>query len=256
MTTYRTAGAWGAGKGSNLSPAEVDENFYGHEERILSLETSPAAGVSVVSFTVVGRRFSVNLSDSTVQGPYLLPVAAFRWSGEWVAGTTYEELDVFTRNTGDVDTDGVYLVFGTYVAPSISTEDPDPFDPLVEDTNGPLLEKMLGVAPTNLPVRRPVADFTLGATHAGAYTRIDNTGDTTAVSIDVWGADEPPEGTRFVIRNAGDMDAMIVPLVTAVTINYPLGMEGGTFAPGATVTLTYVGGDAYDAAGDFTLSTI
>lgn len=27
--TYRTAGAWGAGKGSNLTAAEADQNFYG-----------------------------------------------------------------------------------------------------------------------------------------------------------------------------------------------------------------------------------
>jgi len=254
MPIYRTTGPWGAGKGSNLSPTEVDENFHDHEERILSLETTPPVGVGIVSFTVTGRRFSVNLSDSSVQGPFLLPTAAFRWSDEWEAGTTYEELDIFTRNTGDVETDGLYLVFGTYAAPAATTEDPDPFDPDVSDTEGPLLQKVLGVAPTHRPVRRPTSDFTLGTTHVGAYTRIENTGTTTDITVLAWGEGEPAEGSEFRFYNAGDMDAAFAS-DTSVTINYLPGRTG-TFGPGASVLLTYVGANEYDASGDFAEITV
>lgn len=41
--TFRTAGAWGAGKGSNLVAAEVDGNFWDHEERIVDVEAAVAA---------------------------------------------------------------------------------------------------------------------------------------------------------------------------------------------------------------------
>jgi hypothetical protein len=35
---YRTSGSWGAGKGSNLTAAEVDGNFSDSDTRVVTLE--------------------------------------------------------------------------------------------------------------------------------------------------------------------------------------------------------------------------
>ena len=76
---YRTAGAWGAGKGSNLTAAEVDTNFYTLAEAIETLETYgvttdtitnvTASGSTFTFFTSAGGEFTV-----TVAVPRIAPV--------------------------------------------------------------------------------------------------------------------------------------------------------------------------------------
>ncbi|NEI52725.1 hypothetical protein GR217_34465 [Rhizobium leguminosarum] len=74
MTTiYRTSGAWGAGKGSNLTAAEVDENFYGHEQRIGDLETSPTEPNQIANIIQTGDTITIVMEDATTFGPFTLP---------------------------------------------------------------------------------------------------------------------------------------------------------------------------------------
>lgn len=68
---YRTTGAWGSGLGINLTPAQVDENFYTLVQDIAGLTTG-ADGVSVVNVTLVGSQLTFYLSDSTTLGPYTI----------------------------------------------------------------------------------------------------------------------------------------------------------------------------------------
>jgi hypothetical protein len=46
MTVYRTddKARWDAGKGSNITPAEVDLNFWGVIQRLISDRDQPAVG--------------------------------------------------------------------------------------------------------------------------------------------------------------------------------------------------------------------
>lgn len=114
---FRTNGAWGAGKGSKLTPEEVDGNFWDHEQRIAAIETalgSPTAPITdidtdggVMTITVAG--------GATFNVP--LPVAAFSAEGTWAHPSHYEYLDIVT-----VDTEGGYLVLQEH-----DTE--TPFDP-------------------------------------------------------------------------------------------------------------------------------
>lgn len=72
--TYRTDGDWGTGKGSNLTAAEVDENFYDHEERIAALEaTGGTDGVGISNITQSGTQLTVHLTDASTLGPFTLP---------------------------------------------------------------------------------------------------------------------------------------------------------------------------------------
>ena len=62
-TVYRTAGAWGAGSGADLTPAQVDTNFYDKETRITAIEAAGVA-VGVASITVSGDQMTVHMTDA------------------------------------------------------------------------------------------------------------------------------------------------------------------------------------------------
>jgi hypothetical protein len=103
--TFRTLGAWGSGKGANLTPSEVDTNFWELAQEIVNLTANPALPVGIASITVSGTQMTITLTDGTVMGPFTLPVLTFRWRSEWQPYTTYAELDVFT-----VVNTGIYMV--------------------------------------------------------------------------------------------------------------------------------------------------
>jgi hypothetical protein len=98
---FRTLGAWGPGKGANLTPSEVDTNFWELAQAIVDLTANPALPVGIASIAVSGTQMTITLTDGTVLGPFTLPVLTFRWRGEWQPFTSYAVLDVFTvLNTG------------------------------------------------------------------------------------------------------------------------------------------------------------
>ncbi len=115
---FRTTGPWGAGKGANLTPTEVDENFNELDERVDTLETTPPVAVSIASISVSGSSMFVFLDDSTELGPFTLPTAVFNWRGDWAEGTSYVVNDVF-YSAGS----GVYLVTADFE--SASNFDPE-----------------------------------------------------------------------------------------------------------------------------------
>ena len=102
---FRTLGPWGAGKGANLQPAEVDSNFWSVAQAIVDLQNNPAQAVGIASIGVSGTQMTITLTDGTVLGPYTLPVLTFRWRGEWAPSTSYAQLDVVT-----ITNVGIYMV--------------------------------------------------------------------------------------------------------------------------------------------------
>lgn len=102
---YRTAGTWGAGKGSPLTAEEIDNNFFELLERAADLSENPAQPVNIESIEMNGTSFLVNMTDATTRGPFQLPVAYFKWRGEWQPNTEYENLDLVY-----VQDDGLYVV--------------------------------------------------------------------------------------------------------------------------------------------------
>lgn len=131
--TFRTLGPWGAGKGANLQPSEVDNNFWSLGQAIVSLQNNPALPNGIASISVSGTQMTIYLNDGTVLGPYTLPVLTFRWRGEWQPTTAYAELDVFT-----VKDIGIFLVQIDHVSPF-------EFDPNMTDGSGnPYLLQLFG----------------------------------------------------------------------------------------------------------------
>lgn len=80
---------WGAGKGSNLTPGEVDENFWDLGQRTAVLEANPPAPVGIDHVTTAGNTFTIVLTDGSSQGPFNLPAAKFNLVGEWAPNVPY-----------------------------------------------------------------------------------------------------------------------------------------------------------------------
>ncbi|TIL34326.1 hypothetical protein [Mesorhizobium sp.] len=70
--TYRSV------KGSNLTAAEVDDNFHDLDDRMTELEDNPPEPTNISNITVVGTQMTIYLEDATVFGPFTLPQANFR----------------------------------------------------------------------------------------------------------------------------------------------------------------------------------
>lgn len=115
MTTYRTNGPWGAGKGSKLTPGEVDQNFYDLVTRMLALE-----GVTIpnpiVNITTDGGQMDIEVYG----GEHFLvdlPVAMLTPRGDWVHPEHYVPFDVVS-----VPGQGGYMV-------TVEHDTETPFDP-------------------------------------------------------------------------------------------------------------------------------
>ena len=100
--TYRTndVGRWGSGQGFNLTPAQVDINFWDLIQRMIAQEARPDAAAGIDHFEIVGVNMFVHMTDATVLGPYQLPVATFNDRGVWTPSTAYAVMDTFSINGG------------------------------------------------------------------------------------------------------------------------------------------------------------
>jgi hypothetical protein len=93
---YVTSGAWGTGTGTALAAATIDGNFWALQSQISGLTLATPVGIS--TFTVTGGTFTVTLTDSTVQGPFDLPLLHWNARGAWAASTAYAVADTFYIN--------------------------------------------------------------------------------------------------------------------------------------------------------------
>lgn len=149
---YRTAGPWGAGALAPLAAADVDNNFWDHEQRLDTIEGTPPTAVSIASIAVVagGTAIEITLTNGVIQGPFILPVAALTFRDGWTNGLT------LTKNTIlSVAGVGIFLVLKTHVTPIA----PAVFDPLYVAAGEPAYHKMFG-----LPA---LADYELDLNYLG-----------------------------------------------------------------------------------------
>lgn len=252
---FRTAGAWGAGLGANLSPAQVDENFYTLQQAIDSF-TAPN-GVGIASITVAGTNLTVHLTDGSTQGPFAIPYTTFRDRGDWSEDTVYNPMDIFT-----VPDIGLYLVVLPYTSESA-------FDPDVMDTDGnTLLLPVISIPPmpdyTEMRID-DIADktsYTLQPDDIGRYRRMrfdghDTTDVTTESGVTDLTIDVPlvsttdPEfhvGWWMAFRQSGSQQLVFTPADTGITINSPETLR--TRKQGSNVTIIYLGDNEWDVLGD------
>jgi hypothetical protein len=135
---FVTTGAWGAGTGTPLLASDVDNNFYELQQAIADAVENVPQPSEISNFQIIGSQLMIYLSDGTSFGPYTLPIATFQFRGEWVAPTTYYELDIFS-----VPGKGLYLVRIQH-----DTVGGETFDPAATDGDGNDLYLLLfGVNP-------------------------------------------------------------------------------------------------------------
>jgi hypothetical protein len=116
---YRTTGPWGPGSAGDLLPDVVDNNFFELDTRVTDLENNPPEPISIDSFIVTGTLLTIVMTNGTEHGPFVLPIAQWRWTGAWLAATQYFVGDI-------VENDGsLYFVRVQHV--SGATFDPDLF---------------------------------------------------------------------------------------------------------------------------------
>lgn len=96
---YRTSGAWGAGKGSDLTPAEVDGNFYGIDQRVAYLEDNPTAAIYPVSASMDGSTYTIGYSNDT-EFSVIWEMPRPRYRGPWAPDTSYLAIDYFLSPEG------------------------------------------------------------------------------------------------------------------------------------------------------------
>lgn len=114
---YRTVGAWGTGKGSNLTPAEVDDNFYQVQQALHDLAENPALPPMIESITVLGNQMTFHMDDGlTTFGPFTLPTATFKFTGAWKPGFAYKEANLFTVHDGLYYVNRDHVSSGSFVA--------------------------------------------------------------------------------------------------------------------------------------------
>lgn len=118
MPTYRTAGAWGPGIGVNLTPAQVDGNFYELRTDLDDVIANPPAANSIESITASGFTWTVTLTDGTILDPLAVPVVYTVWRGDWAPSTIYSAADLFR-----VSDQGIFAVLQNHT--SAPTFDPD-----------------------------------------------------------------------------------------------------------------------------------
>lgn len=102
---FRTTsiGQWGGGKLSNLTPVEVDQNFW----YLLSLYNAindhlASVAVGIASIDPVGvDQFLITMTDSTTFGPFTIPTSQWSDRGDWTPLTSYAVNDVI-NNGGSV----------------------------------------------------------------------------------------------------------------------------------------------------------
>jgi hypothetical protein len=109
---YRTDdnAQWGAGLGRDLQPPEIDQNFYDVEMRLEAVEQNPVLPNEIQSISVDGNRMTITMADHTEFGPYVLPQAAFRFTGAFAPNHDYRLYDFLVAN------DGLYLVLHDFTS--------------------------------------------------------------------------------------------------------------------------------------------
>jgi hypothetical protein len=93
--TYRTAGAWGAGKGAPLTAAEIDGNFWLLQQKAAGKEANPAQPLCIADIVPEGETgVQIHFTDGSHKS-FAFPHTSFNWRGVWRPNTHYARLDTF-----------------------------------------------------------------------------------------------------------------------------------------------------------------
>jgi hypothetical protein len=124
--TYVTTGPWGAGTGTPNSAAQVDNNFYDFDQRIVALNDDLVEGKRIESVSYTDTSMTFHFTDGTSQ-TVPLPIAVVTYVGQWTNSTPYARGQMVS-----VRGLGMYQVLVNHTTPAL----PAAFDPNAEDGSG------------------------------------------------------------------------------------------------------------------------
>lgn len=263
--TFRTSGPWGPGLSADLTPAQVDQNFW---QAIQDIEAKAVQGVGISNFVVSGNQMTVVLTDHTLLGPYPLPMMQLRFRGEWLPNTTYMAGDIFTH------AGSTYMVEVSHT--SAATFDPWDNDGRGNDYYGLLLSSPASVLPAggvagwflrkatsddysvewSTAALEDLSDILVHAptngqvlTYEGGIWSNTNSTASTLASLEDVSLTTPVAGQPLVYNGTDWVDASVVDMpcgglnaaTGSITINRSVG-EVQRFSLTGTVTLTSITG--------------
>lgn len=237
---YVTTGAWGAGKGSPATAAEVDGNFWDHEQRIDVLEAAPSSARSIDHISESNGLITIHYTDATTDGPFPLPTADLVGRGEWANSTNYFRNEIVT-----VTGTGAFLVLQDHT----TAASPAVFDPNATIGGNPVYSILFPYPSPQQVFSPPVTvagtTFTPTLSQAGSYFRC------TAASCNIT---IPPNsttayaiGTELHFRGVGG--ALTFTPGAGVTINPPRAGHAYASYVGAAFTLKKIATNEWDATG-------
>jgi hypothetical protein len=138
--TFRTSGPWGIGNNQDLTPEQVDNNFW---QAIQDNQAKAVQGVGIANIVVHGNQFTVVLTDHTLLGPYDIPMMTIQFKGEWAPNTQYYAGDIITS------VGATYMVEINHV--SNATFDAGANDGMGNDYYGVLLKSAAATLPSGGP---------------------------------------------------------------------------------------------------------
>ena len=228
---YRGAGAWGAGKGGNLTPAEVDGNFYELRVDLDAVVDDLPAPAEIDTITVVGGQMTIVLSDARSFGPYTLPRATFRYRGDYEAANNY-----FANDFISVPGVGVYIVLISHTSEAT-------FNPARVISSQPVYLLMYA-EPRSQVVNVTASTFDPLLTHVWGYIRCANTCE---VFLPANAELAFPIGSELHFRQVSG--AVDITPETGVTLSVPAGFIAQTAQAGAVLTCKKVATNTWDVFG-------
>lgn len=141
MTTiiYKTAGAWGPGVGRTLVAAEVDGNFWSHDQAITALQALPlGVGISTIVQTAANQ-LTITLTDARTY-VFTLPTLQYTYRGDWQPSTYYNVFDLVSVPSEAA----IYQVIFAHNSAQV-------FNPLAGDGAGHLYYQLFLQTPNSLP---------------------------------------------------------------------------------------------------------
>lgn len=221
-------------QGSDLTPAQVDNNFREINTRLTAVETTPPPTNDIVNITqsASGSQITIYLRDGSYYTASL-PVAVIFFRGDWISGDAYFRNNLVKRGRR------LYLILQDHVAA-------DEFDELATDGSDNELYSLV-FEPTNpVPVDVEETEITLDVEYFDSYLRcLDGCLVTIADEDDI----AIPVGTEISFRQCSDGGITVVWNDAVITVNVIEGYEASTDRQGAVFTLKKVGSNIWDCFG-------
>lgn len=236
MILFATDGPWGSGIGP-LTAAQVDGNFWDHDQRIEAIEANPPVAVSVSTITISGSVLKFHMSDGSTHN-VTAPTATFHWRGDYRPGKNYDVLDEI--RVGGV---GRVLVLQAHTA-----VDPFNLNRVILGSPVYFLLEELGIIFANaaIDVSRDLTEDDFSRYHDVIPGMA---GDDVELTV-------PPEGSDFRPQPGMAMDFImhdptaniLVVEGSGVTVRSPATLRSRT--QWSTISLLYRGSDVWDMSGD------